>query len=48
MLTCLLVIALIVLAQAAKKDAGPVTCGSVVKLMHKDTVCSSLVHCLLF
>jgi hypothetical protein len=40
---------LIVLVNADKKNAGPVTCGSVIKLLHKETVRShanlvDLVH----
>ena len=35
LVVCLLILAV---ALAAKKDAGPVTCGSVIKLQHKQTV----------
>lgn len=30
-----------VIAAPSKKDAGPVTCGSAIKLVHKETVSSS-------
>ena len=53
MLSFLLVLSFcIILTVAQKKDAGPVTCGSVIKLVHKETVCFqsiiSLKHAYIF
>jgi hypothetical protein len=40
--------ALVAQVMAGKKDGGPVTCGSVVKLQHKETVISDQFNSLLF
>lgn len=46
--TLVLVVVAIAYSTAAKKDTDPVTCGSVIKLIHKETVaehCNAYLAC---